>query len=76
MPAIHIRDVPEDVLEALKRRAASNERSLQGELRHILATIARQEPAGAAMPPIQLHFSDAQPETSWSREEIYGDDAR
>jgi len=77
MPAIQIRDVSPEVIAALKRRAARNERSLEGELRYILAVIAREEPPSGPLPPIQLKFSQgaAQP-TTWRREEIYGDDGR
>ena len=35
MPNLSIKDVPEDLAEALRQRAARNHRSLQGELRHI-----------------------------------------
>lgn len=76
MPAIHVRDVPAEVVEALKRRAARHERSLQRELRHLLLEIARQEPAGASLPPIELKLSNAVPATTWRREEIYEDDGR
>lgn len=76
MPAIHVRNVPAEVVDALKRRAARHERSLQRELRHLLAEIARQEPSGAAPPPIELKLSEAAPTTPWRREEIYGDDGR
>ena len=72
MAAVHIRDIPTEVLEVLKRRAQRHERSLQGELRHILTTVAKEEPS----PPLKLHFSEARPQTTWSREEIYGDDGR
>jgi plasmid stability protein len=76
MPAVQIRDLPTEVLAALKRRAARHERSLEGELRHILATIARQEPASSPLPPIELKLSESSAETSWRREDIYGDDGR
>jgi plasmid stability protein len=36
MAAIHVREVDDAVIEALKARAARNQRSLQGEIRHIL----------------------------------------
>ena len=75
MAAIHIRDVSEEVLGALKRRAARHERSLQKELRHVLATLAREEPPDE-LPPLDLKLSSAQPVTSWRREEIYGDEGR
>lgn len=76
MAAVHIRNVPDDVLDALKRRAARHERSLQKELRHILGLIAREEPSAEPLPPISLNLSQASPSSTWRREETYGDDGR
>lgn len=76
MPAIHVRDVPDEVLAALKRRAARHERSLQRELRQLLCAVAQEEPGGEPLAPIELKLSDARPTSSWGREEIYGDDGR
>jgi plasmid stability protein len=78
MPAIQIRDVPAEVITALKRRAARNERSLEGELRFLLAAIAREEPSAVPLPPLQLKLAPAPSSATatWSREEIYGDDGR
>lgn len=74
MPAIHIRDIPEDVLVALKKRAARNSRSLQMEIRHSLIMMARETPEVAPFPPIELRMStQANGESSWSRDEIYED---
>lgn len=73
MPAIHVRDVPAEVLDALKRRARRHHRSLQKELRQILLTVAGDEPA-APLPPLELHLSDASPTGTWSRDELYADD--
>ena len=42
MPALHIRDVPSDVVEALKERAQSSGRSLNAELLALLAEGARR----------------------------------
>jgi plasmid stability protein len=76
MPAVQIRDVSPEVIAALKRRAARHERSLEGELRYILAVIAREEPPSSPLPPVELKLSQASPPTTWRREEIYGDDGR
>ena len=76
MPAIQIRDVSPEVIAALKRRAARNERSLEGELRFILAAIARDEPQATPLPPLTLKLSAAAPASTWRREEIYGDEGR
>ena len=42
MPAVHIRDVDEDVLAALRERARANGRSLNAELVELLADGARR----------------------------------
>ncbi len=76
MPAVHVRDIEPEVLAALKRRARRHHRSLQGELRELLSAVAREEGLAEAMPPLALKMSSASPTTSWSREEIYGDDGR
>jgi plasmid stability protein len=76
MPAVQIRDLSPDVIAALQRRAARHERSLEGELRHILASIAREELPTSPLPPLELKLSSASLEANWRREEIYGDDGR
>ena len=79
MPAIHIRNVPAEDLDALKRRAARHQRSLQAELRVILAKIAREEPRVEPLPPLELHLSESRDDDSdrtWRRVDIYGDDGR
>jgi plasmid stability protein len=76
MPAVQIREISPEVIAALKRRAARNERSLEGELRHILSMVAREEPPPPPLAPLHLKLSQASPPTSWRRDEIYGDDGR
>lgn len=51
MTDVLIRGVPEETVEALKRRARSRNRSLQGELREVLIEVAAGEtrPDGAAL---------------------------
>jgi plasmid stability protein len=39
-----IKDVPDDLAEELRARAARNHRSIQGELRHILESAVRPRP--------------------------------
>ena len=46
MPNLSIKDVPEHWAEALRRRAALNHRSLQGELMSIIEAAATGMPAG------------------------------
>lgn len=43
MAAIHVREVDDAVIAALKARAARNPRSLQEEIRHILEKAASSE---------------------------------
>jgi len=75
MPAVHIRDVPEEDLRALKRRAKENHRSLQGELRLILRRAAAQGSESAA-DRLELITVESAPNADWSRAAIYGDDER
>lgn len=82
MPAVHVRDLDDAVIDALKRRAAAHRRSLQGELRSILEEAARRGlPAGggdepARRPRLRLRTVRIGGKATWSREEIYGDDGR
>ena len=48
MPNLSIKDVPEEVAEALRQRASLNHRSLQGELMAIIKQAATQ--AGTVTP--------------------------
>ncbi len=76
MQAIHVRDVPEHVVAALKRRARANHRSLQGEVLAALEEAARRAPPPEPPAPLSLVVSDVETTGTWSREELYGDDAR
>ena len=76
MAALHIRHIPEEALAALKRRAKLNHRSLQKEVRLILLEAAGKAPPVEPLPPIRLIMSNSNPDTDWSRDEIYGDDGR
>lgn len=53
--SLSIKDVPEELAQALRERAARNHRSVQGELMHILETAVRPRPyqAGALWQQIQ-----------------------
>ena len=42
--SLSIKDVPDDLAEALRTRAARNHRSVQGELMHILEAAVRPRP--------------------------------
>jgi len=77
MVAFNVRNVPEPVAAALRERASRHGRSLQQELLVILeAAAAEPVSSTAALPPIQLKTVRTAGASSWSREEIYGDEAR
>jgi plasmid stability protein len=76
MPAIHIRDVPEEVLEALKQRARRHHRSLQGELLQLLKQAAVEDGDETVLPPLQLSIVEGPEQPDWSREGIYDSDGR
>lgn len=51
MPNLSIKDVPEPLAEALRQRAASNHRSLQGELMAIITAAVQPGPAASLQAP-------------------------
>ena len=54
MPNLSIKDVPEELAEALRQRAARNHRSLQGELMAIITqAVQPARLAGVANPPLR-----------------------
>ena len=78
MKALHVRNVPEETLRGLKRRAARHRRSLQQELQVVLEQAARmlpeEEPAGSRL-SLEIVHSGVR-EDRWNREGMYGDDGR
>ena len=76
MAAVHIRQVPEEVLAALKERATRNGRSMQQELIVILKAAAASDPPVAEVVPLQLETVRTERQEPWSREDIYGDEGR
>lgn len=48
--SLSIKNVPSDVAQALGERARANQRSLQGELMHIVIQAAREAPKGMSRP--------------------------
>ena len=76
MPALHVRDVPEDTVAALKRRAALHGHSVQQELRDILDR-ATAEPMRARVPrTMDLHTVSTGRPGPFDRTTFYGDDER
>lgn len=76
MRAVQVHDVPDEVVEALERRAASHQRSLEGELLVILVEAAAARTAVTELPPLRLHMATGPTQGDWRREDIYGDDGR
>lgn len=77
MVAFNIRNVPEPVATALRERASRHGHSLQQELLLILESAAAEPASGVASPPsIQLKTVRTGGTSTWSREEIYGDEGR
>ena len=76
MPGIHVRDLTDETMQALKRRATAHNRSVQGEVRAILAAAARASPPEGGYPPIRLRHVEVGGDGRWTRDDIYGDDGR
>lgn len=76
MKAIHVRDVPSETIEALKRLARANHRSLQGELREILEKASRRAPSSDMDDDLDLVTVRTGSTSTLHREEIYGDSVR
>lgn len=72
MKSVHIRDLPESVLERLKQRAAQHHRSLQGELHYVL-TEAAQAPLPGDEAEMTLTTVRTRGVKNWSREALYED---
>ncbi|MDE0027726.1 MAG: Arc family DNA-binding protein [Spirochaetaceae bacterium] len=76
MKSVHVTQVPPETVDALKRLARSNHRSLQCELRAILERAARMAPPDTAGDEFRLVTVKTGYAGSWSRELIYGADGR
>jgi plasmid stability protein len=74
--AVHIRDVPDSVVSALRERADRHGHSMQQELRQILAAAAAQEPEAEQRPPLRLITTRTPSSATWRREDLYGDEGR
>lgn len=72
MPNLSIKDVPERWADALRRRAARNHRSLQGELMSIVESAALSDATAAEQPAATATASAAEP----GRPRIVGYDKR
>jgi len=74
--AIHIRDVPDAVVAALRERADRHGHSMQQELRDILTAAANGPPETKPVRPVHLITVRTEGRSTWRREEIYGDQGR
>jgi plasmid stability protein len=75
MPALHIRNVDDAVISALKERARQSNRSLEGELREILREAAFGR-ASRVSEPVTIHTVSVPSDSSYGREDIYDDQGR
>jgi antitoxin FitA len=73
MPALHVRDLDDALIFALKERARRNHRSLQGEVRSILEAAALEAQPNATRPKRRLNLRTVRVgrPSSFSRDVIY-----
>ncbi len=64
---LHVRDVPQPVVIALRERAARNGRSMQQELRQVLEAAATGAPPGGSPEPIRLRTVRTTGCSTWER---------
>jgi plasmid stability protein len=78
MAALNVRNLDDALLDALKQRAARHRRSLQKEVLSILeaAAFPRRRGQPAEQAPLRLHTVKVGAPTSYSRDDLYDDDAR
>lgn len=71
MKSIHIRDVDPEVIRKLARLAELHHRSMQGELRAILADAAKLLPEDGISTDLDLVTVAAGGKQAWDRDGIY-----
>jgi plasmid stability protein len=76
MPALHIRDVPEETVAAIKRRAARRGHSVQQELREVLEKAAAEPVAGQRPRRLNLRTVTTGRAEPFDRAAFYDDDER
>jgi plasmid stability protein len=76
VPAVSIRSLDDAVIEALKRRAARNNRSLEGELREILQQAAASPSPRGRRRRLRLNTVEVGGAATFRREDVYGDEGR
>lgn len=73
MPAIHIRDVPAEIVAALKERASRGGRSMQKEVLAILTEAAHDPLPPEEVAPLELRTTHAGGRQHFDRDAIYSD---
>jgi plasmid stability protein len=78
MPALHIRNVDDEVIEALKRIAEENHRSLEGELRALLerAALGKRGPSSRGRRKLRLATVAVGSKSAFGRDKVYADEER
>ncbi len=76
MTALHVRNVPESVVTALREWAARHGQSMQQEIRQILEAAAQASPPREPPEPVRLTTVRTAVISTWARKEIYGDAGR
>jgi len=76
MTALHVRNLPESVVTALRERAARHGQSMQQEIRQILEAAAEASPPREPLEPVRLTTVRTAVTSTWDREGIYGDGGR
>ncbi|MFT3969615.1 MAG: hypothetical protein QM695_04850 [Micropruina sp.] len=76
MPALHVRDVSDETVAALRRRAARRGHSMQQELREALDRAASEPVPGARPERLNLRTVHTGHAEGFDRADFYGDNAR
>jgi plasmid stability protein len=75
MPALHIRNVDDEVVEALKQLAEEHHRSLEGELRYLLERAALGRAGRGRGRKLRLKTVSVGSKASYGRDEIYSEES-
>jgi plasmid stability protein len=76
MAAIHVRNVPEHLMIALRERAARHGHSMQQEIMEVLQMAAAELADAEEVEPLRLITTKTSGRSTWRREDVYDDEAR
>jgi plasmid stability protein len=76
MPALHVRNVDDAVIDALKKRARRHNRSLEGELREILTRAAFSAERRTGGSQIRIKTVSVPSDSTYGREDLYAEEGR